>query len=160
MTRSSIPELGRRGEGWFVIQVVLVVAVAIAGGIGPAWSGPMRAVGIGVGLALVGLGGVLGLRGILDLRENLTPFPRPMDGSRLVDTGAYHFVRHPMYGGLILGALGWGLVTASVAALVGAFALAVVLRLKSGREEIWLADRYEAYEAYRARTRRFVPWLY
>lgn len=160
MMQSSIPELGRRGEGWFVIQVVLVVAVAIAGGIGPAWSGPVRAVSVGAGLALVGLGGVLGLRGILDLRENLTPFPRPTDGSRLVDTGAYHLVRHPMYGSLILGALGWGLLTASVAALVGAFALAVVLRLKSAREEIWLADRYEAYEAYRARTRRFVPWLY
>lgn len=160
MTQSSIPELGRRGEGWFAIQVVLVAAVAIAGGFGPAWSGPARAVGVGTGLVLVGLGGILALRGVIDLRESLTPFPRPIDGSRLVDTGAYRLVRHPMYGGLILGALGWGLLTASVAALVGTFALAVVLRLKSVREEIWLADRFEAYQAYRARTRRFVPWLY
>jgi protein-S-isoprenylcysteine O-methyltransferase Ste14 len=152
--------LGRRGEGWFVIQVALVGTVAIAGGLGPAWSGAARAAGIGVGLVLIGLGGALALRGILDLRSNLTPFPMPLDGARLVDTGAYRLVRHPMYGGLILGAFGWGLLTASVPALVGAFALAVVLRLKSGREEVWLADRFEAYAAYRARTHRFVPWLY
>jgi protein-S-isoprenylcysteine O-methyltransferase Ste14 len=154
MTRSSIPDLGRRGEGWFVLQVALVIAVAIAGALGPAWSGPARAAGAGIGLVLAGLGGVLGLRGILDLRDHLTPFPLPREGARLVDTGAYHLVRHPMYGGLILGAI------ASTPALVGAFALAVVLRLKSGREELWLADRFEAYPAYRSRTRRFVPWLY
>jgi len=160
MTQSSIPELGRRGEGWFLIQVALVGAVAMAGVLGPAWSGAAHAVGVGVGLVLAGPGGVLALRGILDLRENLTPFPMPVDGARLVDTGAYRLVRHPMYGGLILGAFGWGFITASVPALVGAFVLAVVLRLKSAREEFWLAGRFEAYDAYRARTHRFVPWLY
>jgi protein-S-isoprenylcysteine O-methyltransferase Ste14 len=160
MTRSSIPDLGRRGEGWFLIQAALVGAAAIAGGLGPAWSGAARAAGIGVGLVLAGFGGVLALRGILDLRENLTPFPMPIDGARFVDTGAYRLVRHPMYGGLILGAFAWGFLTASAPAVVGAFALAVVLRLKSVREELWLADRFEAYGAYRARTRRFVPWLY
>jgi protein-S-isoprenylcysteine O-methyltransferase Ste14 len=160
MTRSSLPRLGRRGEGWFLVQLALLVAVAIAGGLGPAWTGPARAVGVGIGLVLIAFGGILALRGIFDLRAYLTPFPMPVDGARLVDTGAYRLVRHPMYGGLILGSVGWGLLTASVPALVAAFALAVALRLKSGREEVWLADRFEAYAAYRARTRRFVPWLY
>jgi protein-S-isoprenylcysteine O-methyltransferase Ste14 len=157
---SSLPELGRRGEGWFLIQVVLLAAVAVAGGLGPAWSGTARAVGVALGVVLLGLGGVLAVRGILDLRQNLTPFPKPVDGARLVDAGAYRLVRHPMYGGLILGAFGWGLVSASIPAVVGAVALALFLRLKSDREEVLLADRFEAYEAYRARTRRFVPWLY
>ena len=160
MTRPALPQLGRRGEGWFLIQAALVGAVAIAGGLGPAWSGAARAAGLGVGLLFAGLGGVLALRGILDLRENLTPFPMPLDGARLVVTGAYRLVRHPMYGGLILGAFGWGLFTASVPALAGAVALTVVLRLKSAREEHWLAGRFEGYDAYRSRTRRFVPWLY
>jgi protein-S-isoprenylcysteine O-methyltransferase Ste14 len=160
MTRPTLPQLGRRGEGWFLIQVALLAAVAIAGGLGPAWSGAALTAGVGVGLLLAGLGGVLAVRGILDLRENLTPFPMPLDGARLVDTGAYRLVRHPMYGGLILGAFGWGLFNASVPALAGAFALAVVLRLKSAREELWLADRFEGYDAYRSRTRRFLPWLY
>jgi protein-S-isoprenylcysteine O-methyltransferase Ste14 len=160
MTQSSLPDLGRRGEGWFLIQLALLVAVAVAGALGPAWTGPARAVGVGIGLVLIAFGGILGLRGILDLRDSLTPFPMPVDGARLVDTGAYRLVRHPMYGGLILGSFGWGLLTASVPAFVAAYALAVTLRLKSAREEAWLADQFDAYDAYRARTHRFVPWLY
>ena len=41
--------------------------------------------------------------------------------------------------------------------------MAVVLTgffaLKSSREEAWLSERYEAYPAYMARTKRFVPYL-
>ena len=43
-------------------------------------------------------------------------------------------------------------------------ALAVVLLgffdLKSRREERWLEERFPEYPAYRAQTRRLVPWLY
>lgn len=154
------PDLGPRGEGWFAIQVVLLAAVGLAGGLGPNWSGPARFVGLIVGAGLISVGGVLAFRGVIDLRENLTVFPRPLSGARLVDTGAYRFARHPIYGGLILGALGWALVTASLVALGAAVVLALFFRLKSGREEIWLADQFDGYDAYRARTRRFVPWLY
>lgn len=160
MKPSSLPDLGPRGEGWFLIQVVLLGGVAVAGALGPAWSGTARTIGLGLGVVLVGLGGLLAVRGSLDLRRNLTPFPKPADDARLVESGAYRLVRHPIYGGLILGAVGWGLTSASIPALVGAVALALFLRLKSGREEAWLADRFEAYDGYRARTRRFVPWLY
>jgi protein-S-isoprenylcysteine O-methyltransferase Ste14 len=103
---------------------------------------------------------MLALRGVIDLRENLTVFPRPLSGARLVETGSYRLARHPIYGGLILGALGWALVTASLVALGAAVILALFFRLKSGREEIWLADQFDGYDEYRARTRRFVPWLY
>jgi protein-S-isoprenylcysteine O-methyltransferase Ste14 len=156
----SLPDLGPRGEGWFFGQVILLAAVALAGSLGPGWSGPPRAIGLAVGGCLIGFGGVLGLRGVIDLRENLTVFPRPIAGARFVDGGAYRFVRHPIYGGLILGALGWGLVTASAPALVGAVLLAFFLRLKSGREELWLTDQFTGYADYRTRTRRFVPWLW
>jgi protein-S-isoprenylcysteine O-methyltransferase Ste14 len=160
MSQRSLPDLGPRGEGWFILQVILLAAVALAGSLGPGWSGPPRAVGLVVGGCLIGLGGVLGIRGVFDLRENLTVFPRPIAGARFVESGAYRVVRHPIYGGLIAGALGWGLVTASAPALMGAVVLASFLRLKSGREERWLADQFAGYDAYRARTRRFVPWLY
>jgi protein-S-isoprenylcysteine O-methyltransferase Ste14 len=100
------------------------------------------------------------MRGVLDLRENLTPFPKPLDNAQLVETGAYRLVRHPIYGGLILGALGWGFVRAAPLALLGAVALAVFFDLKSRREEIWLSERYREYPAYRNRTRRLLPWIY
>jgi protein-S-isoprenylcysteine O-methyltransferase Ste14 len=155
-----LPDLGRRGEGWFVLQLVLFGAIAACGAAGPGWGGWPRLVSTAVGVFLICSGGMLALRGVVDLRENLTPFPRPLTGAHLVDSGAYRLVRHPIYGGLILGATGWGLLTASPLALLGALALAVFFDLKSRREEIWLAEASEDYGTYRARTKRLLPWLY
>ena len=112
------------------------------------------------GAVLIAMGGLLAARGVLDLRENLTPYPRPLPGAQLVESGAYGLVRHPIYGGLILVALGWGLATASLLALGGALVLLVFFDLKSRREEVWLSDQFSEYPAYRARTRRLLPWLY
>jgi protein-S-isoprenylcysteine O-methyltransferase Ste14 len=155
-----LPDLGRRGEGWFLLQLVFFGAIAVSGFTEPAWNGWALAAGIALGGVLVLCGGILALRGVLDLRANLTPFPKPLDNALLVETGAYRLVRHPIYGGLILGALGWGLVRAAPLALLGAVALAVFFDLKSRREEVWLAERYREYPAYRNRTRRLLPWIY
>jgi protein-S-isoprenylcysteine O-methyltransferase Ste14 len=155
-----LPDLGSRGEGWFLLQVVLFGAIAAAGAVGPAWGGPAAAPGIVAGVVLLCCGGLLSLRGVLDLRENLTPFPKPLETAALVETGAYRYARHPIYGGLILGACGWGLVRASPLALLGALALAGFFSLKSRREELWLAERYSGYAEYRTRTRRLIPWIY
>jgi protein-S-isoprenylcysteine O-methyltransferase Ste14 len=160
LKQSRLPDLGRRGEGWFAAQVGLFVLIGVAGSVGPVWSGTARAGTDVLGAVLLGTGGLFALRGLVDLRENLTPFPLPLPGARLVDTGAYRLARHPIYGGLILGALGWGLLTASPAAIVGAGVLAVFFDLKSRREEIWLAAQFAGYPAYRSRTRRLIPWLY
>jgi len=157
---SRLPALGPRGEGWVAIQVVLLVIEAAAGTIGPVWSGSVRLVALVVGAALVAVGALLFVRGVVDLREGLTPFPHPRDGAALVDTGAYRLVRHPIYGGIVIGSAGFGLVTASPLALVGAAVLLGFFRLKSAREEAWLGDRYAGYAAYRARTRRMLPWVY
>ena len=160
MAASRLPDLGRRGEGWFLLQLLLFGVIAVSGAAGPAWSGWPRQAAIGLGAVLVGCGGVLSLRGVFDLRENLTPFPKPLPGARLVESGSYGLVRHPIYGGLLLGALGWGLLTASPLALLGALVLAAFFDLKSRREEIWLSDQFEDYGAYRSRTRRLLPWIY
>ena len=155
-----LPDLGPRGEGWFLVQVAILGGVALAGSLGPAWSGPPRVVGVAFGAILIGSGGLLAGRGVVDLRENLTVFPKPRSDARLVVTGAYGLARHPIYGGLIVGAFGWGLVTASPAALACASALAIFFGLKSSREERWLVEQLDGYREYRSRTHRFIPWLF
>ena len=157
----ALPTLGPRGEGWVLIQGVLLVLVAAAGwSLGPDWSGPLRLAGIVIGIVLIAGGLVLAIRGGVDLGGALTPLPRPRDDAALVDTGVYALARHPIYGGLILGAFGWAMIQASVVALVLAAALAAFFRLKSAREEHWLEARYPDYAAYRRRTRRFIPWIW
>jgi len=157
---SRLPTLGPRGEGWVVLQGVILVAVAFAGSLGPAWDGMARLSTTIIGGALLLAGWLLAIKGLVDLRENLTALPHPRDGATLVDRGAYRLVRHPIYGGLVLGAFGWGAVTASPMALLLAALLLAFFDLKSRREEAWLADRFPDYLAYRERTRRLIPLLY
>jgi protein-S-isoprenylcysteine O-methyltransferase Ste14 len=61
---------------------------------------------------------------------------------------------------VILVAMGWSLLTASLAALVLTAVLAVLLDLKARREEAWLRERYRVYAAYAEQTSRFVPGVY
>ena len=157
---TQLPTLGPRGEGWVLIQGFLLVAIAAAGSTGPAWAGDLRVATSVVGLFLIMAGAILGGRGVTDLGKNLTPLPRPRAGARLIETGAYRLVRHPIYGGLIVGSAGWGLVTAAPLALAFAAVLFGFFDLKSRREEAWLVERFPAYAAYRARTKRFIPWAY
>ena len=160
MDARRLPALGRRGEGWVLVQILMFLAIALAGTLGPAWSGAPRVASLALGVLLAVAGVLLAARGVLDLNDNLTPFPKPIPDGHLIDTGAYALVRHPIYGGLITGAFGWGLATASPASILGAALLLGFFDLKSRREEVWLAERYGEYGAYRTRTRRLLPWIY
>lgn len=160
---SKMPSLGPRGEGWVAIQGILFAVIALAGILlADDWSGPGGMVAMAAGTLLVALGVVLAGAGLVGLRggDALTAVPHPRDDARLVDAGAYRLVRHPIYGGLILGAAGWALLRGSPAALVAAAVLLVFFDLKRRREEAWLATRYPGYAVYRARTRRLIPWIY
>ena len=44
--------------------------------------------------------------------------------------------------------------------LAEAAVLALFFDIKSRREEIWLADHFPAYDAYRQRVRKLIPFLY
>jgi protein-S-isoprenylcysteine O-methyltransferase Ste14 len=143
-----------------VIQFVLLPLVGLAGLTGPVLDGGPRLASVVAGLALLAAGAVLAGWGLLALREALTPLPHPRDGADLVETGAYRLARHPIYGGIVIGSLGYGLAMASPLAILGALLLLGFFRLKSAREEVWLVARYPDYPAYRARTRRLLPFLY
>lgn len=106
------------------------------------------------------VGGLVAVASILALGSSLSPFPRPTVANQLVETGAYRYVRHPVYAGIVLAAIGWGLLTASFLALFLTFILLFWFDFKARREEAWLADRHPSYAAYRARTRKFVPFVY
>jgi protein-S-isoprenylcysteine O-methyltransferase Ste14 len=78
----------------------------------------------------------------------------------MVERGIYRRIRHPIYAGLILAAIGWATLSGSPPAFAAAVALAVFMDAKARREEAWLADRYAEYAAYRTRTKRFLPGVY
>ena len=108
---------------------------------------------LGAGLALIG--GGWSLVAVLQLRTSLTPWPTPKAGGKLVTTGVYAYSRHPIYGGLLLGALGASLYLASGFHLVVTAALYALFYYKSGYEERLLRAVYPGYSDYAAGRRRF-----
>jgi protein-S-isoprenylcysteine O-methyltransferase Ste14 len=157
---ARLPALGPRGEGWVALQVAFFALLGLAGMGGPAWGDPWLATGRVAGALFGGAGLVIVALGLVGLRENLTAVPRPIAGGRLIDSGIYGRVRHPIYSGILTGGLGWGLVTASPAALLVTLLLGCFFDLKARREEAWLLAAYPAYAAYRARVRKLLPLIY
>ena len=80
---------------------------------------------------------------------------------RIIDTGPYALVRHPIYTGLIGAALATGLLRGTVAAISGAALVALGLWLKARLEERFLRRELgeEAYDGYSRRTPMLVPFL-
>lgn len=113
-----------------------------------------------IGIVAILVGGGVAARGIWDLRSSLSPFPRPIAGAPLVESGAYRLIRHPIYSGLILAAIGWGLVTGSTLVFATAGLLFLLFAGKSRREEAWLVAIHPEYGAYQQRTKRLIPWIY
>jgi len=109
----------------------------------------------GLFLALAGLC-TCGLA-LLQLNKNLSPFPTPVKAGELVTNGVYAYARHPIYSGILLFGLGYGLYLGSGYKLLITAALLVLFYIKSSYEERLLAERYKGYTAYRLRVGRFGP---
>jgi len=160
---SSASWQGQRGEYWVLAQAVLILGFAILpvyrpSGISATPPGLYAAWAIATLLGLEAL--MLIAKGLLDLGANLTPLPHPKDGGQLVQTGIYGLVRHPLYGGLILAALGWAIYQISVTHLAGAIAGFMFFNAKADLEESWLTQKFSDYTDYQQRVKKLIPWLY
>lgn len=160
-----LPDLGARGEGWTLAQVVLMFSIVVAAwraspapAAEPSLAFALRAFGL-VAMVL-GLALILVSSHVLRRARSFSPLPRPLDSGLLVEVGPYRLVRHPIYAGLVLAGAGAALYRGAIAAGVLTVGLAIVLDLKRRREEAWLLDRFPAYRTYRARTKALVPFLY
>ena len=140
---------------------MLIASVLLSALVGRGWGGSYAVAAYIAGGTLGALGLLLLGVAALQLRTALTPFPAPRAGKGLTTTGVFALVRHPMYGGGILIAFGWSIVFATVAGLVLTVALALFADLKARREEVWLTECFDEYEAYCEQTpRRLIPFVY
>ncbi len=147
----------KRGHLWFVVQALLFCAMLLAPLLErracPVW---LRAVGL---ITLIG-GVIVALLGYRTLGRSHSPWTTPIADGQLVTTGMYQFLRHPIYAGWILVALGWALLRGSRLGVGVALAGGIFYDLKSREEEKWLAAPYAEYAAYQRQVKRFIPWIY
>jgi protein-S-isoprenylcysteine O-methyltransferase Ste14 len=78
---------------------------------------------------------------------------------RVVESGPYALVRHPIYTGLIAAFIATALAKATIPALLGAALCAESFRMKAKLEESWLTTQLgSAYADYRTRVAMLVPF--
>jgi protein-S-isoprenylcysteine O-methyltransferase Ste14 len=103
------------------------------------------------------VGVLLMVIGATGLGRGLTATPLPNAHAQLRTGGLYRFVRHPIYSGLLLTMTSFTAASGSMLRLLTLCALFVLLTAKARWEERRLAQRFEGYAEYAARTPRFVP---
>lgn len=113
-----------------------------------------------LGGALVGLGAVIAIAGVLAFRRARTTVNpmTPGSSSSIVSTGIYRLTRNPMYLGFLLALAGWG---AMLGNLLGLLPLAAFVawmnRFQIAPEERALREKFGAdFEDYMHRVRRWV----
>ena len=79
---------------------------------------------------------------------------------RIVDSGPYGIVRHPIYTGLLLAAIATAVLKGTIYALIGAALIGLGFWIKARLEERFLRQELgaEAYDAYRRRVPMLVPF--
>lgn len=111
-----------------------------------------------IGLGLMGLGVVVGILAMAQLGRQLVPQPTPIRGGRLIDSGTYGVVRHPIYTAVLLLVAGSIVRSLSLAGLALLLIAVAFFDRKSAYEESLLAAAYPGYDDYRRRVRwKLVP---
>jgi protein-S-isoprenylcysteine O-methyltransferase Ste14 len=149
---------------WLELRVPPLIVFACVGAlmVGAVWVLPVFAFSLPWPFApLAAAAGIaVGVAGVLEFRRARTTVNplKPNEASALVTGGIYRWTRNPMYLGMALVLLGWGLYLGNFGALVlvGAF-VSYIDRLQVDPEESALEARFgDAFAAYRKRVRR---WL-
>jgi len=155
---------GKRGEYLVALQFALLFAFIIT----PVWHPipmqtwfelleiPRKIIWFFSGLIAILFVGF----GMINLRDNLTPLPYPVDHNQFVKHGIYNWVRHPLYASQLIMAFGWVLYSLSLSHLLWFIVGFMFFDFKASKEEHWLTERHPEYADYAKRVRKFIPWVY
>lgn len=150
----SEPHAGRPFRSVALVALQFALIALLLPGLRAEWP-PIPALGLLATAVALGVATLVANRpGNFNIR------PDVKQGGRLVTTGPYAHVRHPMYVTVLLAGaavLVWQPTWWRAGVLV---ALAVVLHAKAVVEETAMARAHPDYAAYRARTARWFPGLW
>lgn len=108
--------------------------------------------------------GIFGLVIILiatfTLGKSLSPYPTPSKQNRLITSGIFASVRHPIYSGILLFLLGFTLITGGISRLILLVAAIILFSKKAAFEEEQLVLKYPEYQNYQSKTGKFFPKLF
>ena len=145
-----------RGYFYVAVQFLLIALLFTAPRQAEPYGAFSDVVGI-VGVAVIALGAVILVTSFVRLGRSLTANPVPKEDGVLVTSGLYGRVRHPIYFGLLVLAIGVVLDAGWWPQIVIALMLYFLLNIKAQFEEDLLRKKYPEYKAYALKTPRFFP---
>ena len=143
------------------VQFLLFSLIFFAPGkLGWQWTPAASTAGHLLGGALILYGVIMLGSGLVNLGRNFQTLPTPKENASLVTNGAYRWVRHPIYSGIILGWIGWGTFRSAELTIILVIVLLVpFFAIKTGREERLLKEAFPEYSDYQKRVRKLIPFL-
>lgn len=113
-------------------------------------------------LLLVVIGGVVMLWAIAVMmkRSDLRILPDIAEKAKLVTSGPYKFIRHPMYSGGMLVMIGLFINYLRPDRLIMALILIIDMILKLHYEESLWVKKIPEYKNYQRKTKKLIPYIY
>lgn len=148
----------------FVFNPLLVILafnenrLLVAGSL-PFWDNPLVAY---AGLLLLIVGGAVTLVGRAQLARFGSGVLHIEEDHRLITTGVFRHIRHPIYAGGVLGVVGFYMAfrSAVMLTLVSLLYFIVIRHRLIFEEEMLIEEFGDEYREYMKRTKRLFPYLY
>jgi protein-S-isoprenylcysteine O-methyltransferase Ste14 len=157
MKRGNVP-WGRELRIRALILVLVIVLIRFGGfrnhGLD---TDPWRA-GVGLGLFALGLGFAIWAR--VNIGRNWGTPMSQKDDPELVISGPYHFVRHPIYSGILLAGVGTGVALSWWWMIVVALAGVYFVYSATVEERNMTKQFPETYPEYRRSTKMLIPFVF
>jgi protein-S-isoprenylcysteine O-methyltransferase Ste14 len=144
----------QKGKRLVFLQLALIIVLALFPD--SATVDPRLSIG---GTALLAIGLVILFAGFKGLGKSLTANPVPIEDGKLVTTGIFSIVRHPVYLGLLVVTLGLVVSSGVWAQILVWAALAMLLTYKMRWEEVMLAKKFKDYSDYMTKVPALIPGL-
>jgi len=90
----------------------------------------------------------------------LNASPRPNNSAKLVTSGVYAYIRHPIYSSFIQMSFGIAFLIGTSGSIAVAAISFIFYYFKSRYEENLLIQKYPDYNPYKERTGRFMPEIF
>lgn len=140
---------------------LMFVAGFIVAGLGARFGWYTLPNGITIGAAVVFLAAYLLYAEALRENAYLSRTIEVQEGQRVIDSGAYGIVRHPMYSATLLLFLSMPLVLGSVYAFLIFLAYPFIIAKRIKHEEAFLKNELDGYRAYMQKVKyRLIPFVW
>ncbi len=162
-SKSKVTSMGDKGSLWWLFSLI-TVGYALSFSIGATKIGRIYYWNtfFAIGMTLFVIGFMIRIFSILTLKQYFTYSISEVENHKIIDTGLYHFIRHPGYLGQLIIFLGISTSISnwlSILVMMIPISLGYLYRIKV--EERFMVDKLgKDYLAYQAQTKRIIPMVY